>query len=121
MVAKWLQFAAARRTGLLARLEGAADTAIPALEPSPHASLDARASDLRAGAASIDATQFQASLADAVGRKNELQARLTLAKHRAELKTEIARLAERASLDAAKRLTDTTGISQIASSSNASS
>lgn len=108
----WLRSAAVRRTALLAYLEGATDTTIPPLDPSPQSSLDGRVTGLRARATSIDATEFQASLADTVFKKNDLEARLALGKHRGEVEAEIARLAERAKLEAAKRLTDTTGITR---------
>ncbi len=44
--------------------------------------------------------------------KNELEGRLALGKHRADLTTEIKRWAEEEKLDSAKRHTDTTGITR---------
>lgn len=112
LVTDWLQSAAARRTAVLAYLGGATDTAIPSLDPSPRPSLDARATELRATAASIDATNFQTSLAETDAKKNDLEARQAIGKQRAEVKAEITRLAEKAKLEAAKRLTDTTGVTR---------
>lgn len=112
LVTDWLQSAAACRTALLAYLNGATDTEIPSPDLSPQPSLDARAAELRAEAASIDAAQFQTSLAKTVAKKNDLEARQTIGNQRGEVKVEIVRLAERAKLEAAKRLTDTTGITR---------
>jgi energy-coupling factor transporter ATP-binding protein EcfA2 len=111
-VTGWLQSAAARRTALLAFLGGATDRAIPPLDPSPQVSLDERVTTLRAAAESIDATQFQRSLADTVAEKKNLEARLAIGRQRADIRAEITRLAEKAALDAAKHLTDTTGITR---------
>jgi hypothetical protein len=111
-VSDWLQGAAARRAGVLGSLDGTTDARVLSLGPSPHSPLDARVAELRAQASSIDATQFQASLAATVAKKNDLEARITLGKHRAEVSAEIKRLAERDKLEAAKRLTDTTGITR---------
>lgn len=112
VVTRWLGSAAARRTALLAYLGGASDATIPSLDSSPQASLDGRVTDLRAAAAAIDATNFQTSLADAVATKDDLETRLAIGKQRAAIKAEITRLAEKATLDAAKHLTDTTGITR---------
>ena len=110
----WLQAAAARRTAVLAALDDS-DSPVPGASPSPHTALSARASELRTAAGAIDATQFQATLAATVGNKNDLETRSALAKQRANIEAEIARLAERAKLEEAKRLTDTTGITRKAS------
>jgi energy-coupling factor transporter ATP-binding protein EcfA2 len=114
VAADWLQAAAARKTALLANLDGG-DDAILTLDPSPHAELTGRAGELRAAASAIDATQFQATLANTVAKKNDLEGRSVLAQRRANIEAEIARLAERAKLEGAKRLTDTTGITRKAS------
>jgi energy-coupling factor transporter ATP-binding protein EcfA2 len=114
-VTEWLQTAATRKSALLANLGSTSDTTIPALAPSPQPTLDVLAADLRNDAAAIDATQFQDALAEVVRSKNNLEDRLTIGKHRADLTAEIKRLAERAKLEAAKRLTDTTGITRKAS------
>lgn len=111
-VTRWLQAAADRKAALLAYLAGPTDTAIPSLGTSPQSSLDTRASELRAAAATIDATNFQTSLAGTVARKNDLEARQAIATQRVAIKAEITRLAEKATLDAAKHLTDTTGITR---------
>lgn len=111
-VTRWLQAAAERKEGLLASLAGATDSAIASLGTSPRTSLETRASELRAAAAAIDATNFQTSLADTVARKNDLESRQAITAQRVAIKTEVTRLAERARLDAAKHLTDTTGITR---------
>ncbi len=111
-VASWLQTAAERKASLLANLAGTTETAIASLDTSPQSSLDTRASELRVVAAAIDATNFQSSLADTVARKNELEARQAIAAQRAAIKAEITRMVERATLEAAKHLTDTTGITR---------
>lgn len=108
----WLQAAAARKAALLAYLGGATDTDIPSLGASPQASLDSRVSELRAAATAIDATSFQTSLADTEAKKSDLEARKALAAQRAVIRAEITRLAEKATLEAARHLTDTTGITR---------
>lgn len=114
-ITDWLQSAAARKSAALAFLQGAADTTIPPLASSPQPALDTLATDLRSNAASIDATQFQATLADLARKKNDLEGRLAIGKQRADVEAEVKRLAERAKLDEAKRLTDTSGITRKAS------
>jgi len=114
-VSDWLQSTAARRTSLLAILGGAPDTPVSSLGFSPKSTLESRAGELRASAESIDATQFQVSLADADAKKNDLEARIAIGRQRGEVEAEIRRLAEREKLEEAKRLTDTTGITRKAS------
>ena len=97
---------------LLTYLAGATHTAIPSLDPSPQPSLDGRVSELRAKARLIDGNAFQASLAETTATKDDLEARQAIGKQRAAIKAEINRLARRAKLEAAKRLTDTTGITR---------
>ena len=109
---EWLQTAASRKAALLAHLAGASDTTIPTLGVSPETALDELTNNLRNGAASIDATQFQDGLSKVVRNKNELEGRLAVDKHRADLTAEIKRLAEEEKLVSAKRLTDTTGITR---------
>lgn len=112
--ADWLTTATARKTAALAALDGN-DGLVPTLEPSPHARLTARTNELRTAAGAIDATKFQETLTNIVAKKNNLEVRLALAQQRANIEAEIARLAERAKLDEAKRLTDTSGITRKAS------
>ena len=111
-VAAWLEQAAARRSALSERLGGSSGVALPSLPESPQSVLDARAGELRARARGIDATQFREVLGQVVGRKNELQARMTLAQHRAAVVAEVKRLAERDRIEAAKRLTDTAHVTR---------
>ena len=111
-VTRWLEAAADRRTSLLARLEEARDAVVPPLGASPYPALHSRVSELRRAASAIDAPQFQAALDRAIAQKNELEARMTLAKHSADVDAEIKRLEERSRLELAKRLTDTTGITR---------
>lgn len=111
-VTEWLQFAASRRSALLAYLGGVTDTTLPPLGSSSHPTLVRRVTELRAQAAAIDATQFEGALAEAAAKKNDLEARLAIGKQRAEVTAEIKRLTEKAKIDAAKRLTDTSGITR---------
>lgn len=110
----WLQAAAARQAAMLAALDGS-ESAVPPVGPSPHGALAARASETRTAADAIDATQFQTNLTDTVARKNDLEARAALSQQRTNIEAEIARLADRAKLEEAKRLTDTTGVTRKAS------
>lgn len=114
-VSDWLQSATARRASLLASVTGAPETPLPSLDASPHTALSAKVDELKPAAASIDATQFQASLADTVTKKEGLESRIALGRQLPEIEAEIKRLAERAKLDEAKRATDTTGITRKAS------
>jgi len=113
-VSEWLQTAATRKAALLAYLDGTSDATIPALLSSPEPTLDALTTELRKNAASIDATQFQEALTKVTRNKNDLQDRLAIGKHGTDLTAEIKRLAERAQLETAKRLTDTNGITRKA-------
>ncbi|MGH9323997.1 MAG: AAA family ATPase, partial [Vicinamibacteria bacterium] len=111
----WLDAASARRVGIWGYLGGDSETVIPDLAASPSARLNSLSTDLRAKAASIDETQFQSELSEVVKRKQDLESRLALRDHRADVTAEIRRLAERESIEEAKRLTDTTGITRKAS------
>jgi energy-coupling factor transporter ATP-binding protein EcfA2 len=108
VVTDWIAAASARKVYLTDCLDGKSDAAgIPALGQSPQARLLEQAATLRAGAASLDTSEFQTLLEKAVTSKDELQARITLSDHREQIKAEVTRLAERASLESARRLTET--------------
>lgn len=111
-VRAWLQAMADRKATLLDLLGGVEATPLTPAGPSPQAPLEACASELRAAAAAIDATSFQEALTNAVRQKNDLEARNAISAHRSAIEAEIARLAEKMALTAAKQLTDTTGITR---------
>ena len=106
-VADWLEAAAARCAALVDQLGTTGEVTLPALDQSPHEALDGRVDELRTRASAIDATRFDEAFAQVVSSKNELESRLALAKHRSAVAAEIARLAEREAIEAAKRLTET--------------
>jgi energy-coupling factor transporter ATP-binding protein EcfA2 len=112
---EWLNDASQRKDGLVGLLNGTGEGRLPALAPSPKIALDAAASALNEQAAAIDATQFQITLIQTTQRKHELEDRKALAAHRQEIEREVARRADRAKLEDAKRLTDTTGITRKSS------
>jgi hypothetical protein len=111
----WLQTAATRRDATLTGLESDAPISPPPLGTSPRSGLEDRVIELRAQAASIDRRQFDASLADIVRRRNDLEGSLAVSRERPSVEAEILRLAEREKIERAKRLTDTTGITRKAS------
>lgn len=110
-VSAWLQTADNRKTTLLAYLAGNEPT-ISELGAPVQQVLRDLAADLQQKAASIDAAQFQQTLASVVTSKDNLEGRITLNRHRQDITAEIKRLAEKAKLDDAKRLVDTTGITR---------
>ncbi len=67
---------------------------------------------MKSDAAAIDSTQFQSNLDQATRSKEELEGRLAISEHRADVVAEIKRLAQKEALEAAMRLTDTTGITR---------
>lgn len=90
------------------------DPATPAT-PAPAAidgKLRAEAAALRDRAQAVDLSEFQQLVTDVRGRRAELEGRRAGAAARNEIVNEITRLQERAKLEAAKRLTDTTGITR---------
>lgn len=111
-VTTWLEAADGRRTAVLSQLDGAPVLDVPPLDASPVAALDARVTELRTTAMGIDSTNFQDTLAGMVTSKNDLEARRLLSAQRTAISAEISRLATRAMLEDAKRLTDTTGITR---------
>lgn len=101
-----------RRTALLTVADQypTAPTAAPDL--SLVASLRERSTEVWDQAQDIDSSQFAELLKGVVAQGRELEARRTLAAQRGIVTKEVARRRARAALDAARRQTDTTGITR---------
>jgi hypothetical protein len=80
--------------------------------PALDGKLRAEASALRERARAVDTSEFQRLVTDVTVRRAELVGRRAIAAARGEVLDEIGRLRERAKLEAAKRLTDTAGITR---------
>lgn len=81
-----------------------------------HEAADAMesAEALRNRASKVDSSQYAAQLAEVLARQVEISDQLLMAKARQSLENEVERLRERRHLDAAKKATDTTGITRKA-------
>jgi energy-coupling factor transporter ATP-binding protein EcfA2 len=102
-----------RKTAFLARVSDHAYL-IPEIPSTQLTELRAAAIDATAGAAAVDAEAFKRSVADLATRRAELEGRRDVSGARDTIDQEILRLAERESVDAAKKLTDTTWITNKA-------
>ena len=100
-----------RRDAVLARLGGAADE-IPELVPGLIEVLDAEANAATERASAMDSSEVERLVAEATRRRTELEERRDIALAREQIEHEIERLAERSRIEAAKRQTDTTGITR---------
>jgi hypothetical protein len=99
-----------RKAGLLGRLDES-ETSIPEMPASgPISGVRAAAECASEQASTIDTVEFQRMLTDVVARRAELQGRREAAAARSLIDQEVERLKERATLEAAKRTTATTGI-----------
>lgn len=103
----WLQLAAARINTAVEWIDDPENAELTVLVGSPVGSLKQRADEVRAEAVSIDATSFATSLQHISTQARELQATTALAAGVEAVRQEIARLGERAKIEAAKRQTDT--------------
>lgn len=110
----WLTSAESVATGMVAWLDGLQDALLGAPPASPSAAIEARQTSLNDESAVIDATTFQETLRGLKAEVAELQAKALLAASKENLGTEVERLKARAKIEAARRLTDTTGITRKA-------
>ena len=109
---EWLEDAETRRAALLASLSDASSVELPELGASPKERLDGLADAADAEAALIDEEQFKATLEGVVKKKKEIEGRKALAAQKEELEGEITRQAAREEIEAAKRETNTKGITR---------
>lgn len=115
-VQAWLAGAEKVATDVVAWLDGSVD-ALPSAPPStPSAALEDRRTSLAEASAAIDATTFREKLRGLKTEVVELQATGQLAAAKESLGAEVERLKARARIEAARRLTDTTGITRKATS-----
>jgi outer membrane murein-binding lipoprotein Lpp len=105
----WLAAADARKTDVLAVLNGGDDT-VGALAAQP--ALRIRGAEWRQTAGAIDKSEFDRTLARITRDKEHLEGTRALAQHRAGIEAEIERLAERESIEQAKRWVDTATITR---------
>ncbi len=112
----WLTSAESVAKGIVAWLDGNQDVLPTAPPVTPSAAIEIRQTSLNHASASIDATTFQERLRGLEAEVAALQAKALLADSKAHLGTEVHRLKARAKIEAARRLTDTTGITRKATS-----
>ncbi len=103
-----------RRTALLAHLSDPA-VLVPDLPDTPVDDLRRVAATAMQRALTIDASEFQRLVAEVTAKRSELEGRQHAVAVRAQIDSEITRLAERAKLEVAKRATDTAAITRKSS------
>jgi energy-coupling factor transporter ATP-binding protein EcfA2 len=105
---------ARRRQAILAWavVPGPQDIAVPAPTFTPTDALRSAAAQSRAQAAAIDSSSFTSMLSDVRSKRDDLIGRRALLSVRAGVLTEVDRRRVRGQLEAAKRSTDTTGITR---------
>lgn len=112
-VETWLEMAETRRAALLNSLSSSSsEVELPTLGTLPQARLDGLADAADAEAALIDDKQFKATLGQVVKNRKDIEGRKALAAQQSKLEGEIARLKAREEIEAAKRETDTKGITR---------
>lgn len=110
----WITSAAETAGGISNWLNGISAGAPSAPPAAPLASINERRQQLRGASKTIDATTFDEHLRSVQTEVAELQARTQLAAAKEAVTIEVERLKERREIEAAKRLTDTTGITRKA-------
>ena len=101
-----------RRSAILAWVDGDGELSAVPDYAAPTDALRAVAVRLRADAEAIDSLRFEAALDETINSRSELEARGALSNARAAIGKEVLRRRARAILDAAKKQTDTTGITR---------
>jgi ABC-type uncharacterized transport system ATPase subunit len=110
----WLVAAEARRVALLAALGSESADEMPSLGESPREQLRVLAEAADDEAAAVDQEHFDASLAALVARRRDIEGRQALVAGRGNMESEIERLKERETIQAARRQADTSGITRKA-------
>ena len=87
-------------------------TPVAPVPPAVDGKLRTQAAALRERARAVDTSEFQRLVTDVTGKRSELEGRRAITATRGDVLREIGRLKERAKLETAKRLTDTTGITR---------
>ncbi|WP_281964745.1 AAA family ATPase [Serinicoccus marinus] len=106
----WLTTATSEADALVEWIDGTKADRPAGIETPPD--IGKRCAELITSSESIDASNFNESLTRLGREVTELQARSQLAAAHDSLTAEVARLKDRQKLEAAKRLTDTTGITR---------
>jgi len=110
----WLTAAAETANGIANWIDGTRSDAPTAPPVVALAVIDQRREHFRRASETIDAATFDDQLRTLQREIADLQAQTQLAGARAQLATEVERLKNRAKIETAKRLTDTTGITRKA-------
>jgi hypothetical protein len=110
----WLEAADTRRLALLGSLGDEPDRELPGLDLFPRVSVEDLAAAADAAATRIDAQQYKDALGQMAAQRKEIEGSKALADQRAKLESEISRLGAREGLEAARRETDTKGITRKA-------
>jgi energy-coupling factor transporter ATP-binding protein EcfA2 len=110
----WIASAVAAAVEAAEWLDGTRAGLPVAPPPSPSAVVERRRQALADASAAIDATTFNEQIRTLKAEVAELQARAQLSAAKANLTAEVGRLKARSKVQAARRLTDTTGITRKA-------
>ena len=113
-VEEWFTAAYAVGKSTVSWIEGSVDDLPARVIDGCTTAIESKVKTLRDQSAAIDDSTFRATLDALSADVRELQARTALADAIAALVTEVDRLKSRAKIEAAKRLTDTTGITRKA-------
>lgn len=105
----WLAAADARKTQALALLDGR-DRAVATLVAAP--ALRESGQEWQRAAQAIDKSEFERTLSEVTRAKQQQEGTRALVQHKPGIEAEIARLAERAAIEKAKRGVDTTAITR---------
>lgn len=116
LIQAWLAAAEEVATGVVTWLDGSQDELPCASPAAPSAAIEARRTSLNSASAAIDATTFHENLRGLKAEVEELQAKALLSAAKENLGAEVERLKARDKIEAARRLTDTTGITRKATS-----
>jgi energy-coupling factor transporter ATP-binding protein EcfA2 len=109
----WLEIARLYAAKVTAWLDETGPSKAPsAVDESPSESLSATATALNDRAQALDSAKFKDQLASAVSAVQELQAKIAVGSAAGEITKEVKRLAERATIEAVKRMTDTGSITR---------
>lgn len=106
----WLTAAATTASAVVGWIDGTSADRPAAIKEAPN--VEGRRTEIVTASASIDATTFDDALRTLGREVAELQSQAQLAAARENLEAEIARLRDRQTIEVAKRLTDTTGITR---------
>jgi energy-coupling factor transporter ATP-binding protein EcfA2 len=100
------------RQDALLRLYAGEEVEVPVVPDSPVAALQTASESATAAAATINDAEFRQTVGELAARRAEMEGRRTAGAARDDITREVARLAERRKIEAAKKQTDTSGITR---------